>query len=192
MLRIISAFVLSLVFGYGIAQTQTLDVKEVLNTQYNLGPDGDKVMVVSYQRDMGAPVIVSWQSNDPKATLKSHSYTIAGAQSSRRVHFDLNSAPLADAAIFWLSTKNFDEITKGKTMIEMNGDKAQTPFVVKGKEDYNLLFNGKEMTVKAYRLESQDKDKSVSLLVLDNAKNPIVLKAEGLYNYELTDASSSD
>lgn len=192
MLRIISAFVLSLIFGYGIAQTQTLDVKSVLNTQYNLGSDGDKVMVVTYQRDAGAPVIVSWQSNDPKATLKSHSYSINGAQASRRTQLDLNGAADKDASVMWLSTKSFDEITKGKTTLELNADKTATPFVVKGKEDYNLLFNGKEMTVKAYRLESADKNKDVKLLVLDNAKNPFVLKAEGLYNFELTDASSSD
>jgi hypothetical protein len=195
MLRLIASFLLSLVFAYGIAQNNNLEVISTLNTQYNLNPQGDKVMVVTYQRDAGAPVVVAWQSNDPKATLKGHSYSIAAAQSSRRTHLDLfGAAPHADASVMWISNKNFDEITKGKTAFELNGDKAATSFVVTGKEDYVLYYNGKELKVPAYHLKSvgTEKDKELELWVLDNAKNPIVLQATGLYNFNLTDASSSD
>jgi hypothetical protein len=195
MLRIITAFVLSLVFGYGVAQTTNLEVKETLNTQYNVGSAGDRVMVVTFQREVGAPVSVSWQTNDPKATLKAHNYTIAGAQSSRRTQLDiLGAAPMADASVFWVSNKNFDEISKGKTVFEVNGDKEQTAFAVVGKEDYTLYYNGKEMIVKAYRLKAvgSEKYKGLEILVLDNPKNPIVLQATGPFNFQLTDASAAE
>src|SRR5687767_13351855 len=109
MLRLIASFLLTLVFTYGIAQTQTLEVKSTLNTQYNLNDAGDKVMVVTYQRDAGAPVVVAWQSNDPKATLKGHTYTTAALQSSRRTHLDLfGTAADKDASVMWISNINFE------------------------------------------------------------------------------------
>src|SRR5687767_6764351 len=123
MLRIIASFILSLVLSYGIAQTTSFDVADVVSTQYTLGGDDMKALAVTFQRDNGGPLVVSWQSNDPKDNLKAHTYTVAGMQASRRVYIDLTNKPThADAGVLWLSTKTFEEVTKGKTMLELNKD----------------------------------------------------------------------
>src|SRR5688572_11293259 len=113
MLRILASLILSLFLSYGIAQTTSFDVADVVTTQYTLGGDDDHVLAVTFQRNMGAPVVVSWQTNDPKDVLKSHSYTTAGSQASRRLNIDLAAKPSnADAGVLWLSTKTYEELVK--------------------------------------------------------------------------------
>ena len=190
MLRFLALFLLSLVSAYGIAQTSTFEVTDQVNTQYTLGGDDDHVLAVTFQRDAGAPVVVSWQTNDPKDVLRSHSYTTAGTQASRRVQIDLTTRPsAADAGVLWLSTKSFEEISKGKTMLELNKDEKPTGFVVAGKEPYTVYRNGKELTFNTIHLKSlgTEKGKEQELWVVDNAKNPIVVKASGVHNYSMTD-----
>lgn len=190
MLRILALFILSLVSAYGIAQTTTFDVKDLVNTQYTLGGDDDHVLAVTFQRDAGAPVVVSWQTNDPKDVLRSHSYTTAGTQAGRRVHIDLTTKPsAADAGVLWLSTKTFDEITKGKTMLELNKDEKATAFVSAGKVPYTVYKNGKELIFNTIHLKSigTEKGKEQELWVVDNANNPIIVKANGVYSYDMTD-----
>jgi len=191
MLRYLALFLLSLVSGYGIAQTSTFEVKDLVNTQYTLGGDDDHVLAVTFQRDAaGAPVVVSWQTNDPKDVLRSHSYTTAGSQASHRVQIDLTTKPAAaDAGVLWLSTKAFEEITKGKTMLELNKDEKGTGFVNAGKEPYSVYRNGKELTFNTIHLKSvgTEKGKEQELWVVDNAQNPIIVKANGVYSYDMTD-----
>lgn len=187
MLRIITTALLSLIAAYSIGQNQTLEIRSLLNTQYNLG-DGSKVMVVTYQRDAGAPVVVSWQSNEAKASLMSHSYNTAGTQSSRRLQLDMTNKPSsADAGIMWLSTKTFEEIKKGKTTLLLNKDEKETGFVVVGKEPFTAYVAGKELTMQTIHIKSTAKDHAQDLWILDNPTNPIIVKASGVHNFELTD-----
>ena len=189
MLRIFSSIILSLVVAYCFGQS-TIEINQATTLEYS--------QTVASKTET-ATIIMSLNNNTPSVKYsitenkvtspnsKTFTYSSKGIETSNYTCMNISNSTLVspDANILWISQRNFMEIGYGKTTFVFNDDKVATPFVVSGKENISVIINGTATNVEAYHLRSVGNTANQELWVLNNAHNPIILKATGTYNLNL-------
>ena len=189
MLRIFSSIILSLVVAYCFGQS-TIEINQATTLEYS--------QTVASKTET-ATIIMSLNNNTPSVKYsitenkvtspnsKTFTYSSKGIETSNYTCMNISNSTLVspDANILWISQRNFMEIGYGKTTFVFNDDKVATPFVVSGKENISVIINGTATNVEAYHLRSVGNTANQELWVLNNAHNPIILKAVGTYNLNL-------
>jgi hypothetical protein len=184
MIRIISSLLLSLIFAYSVAQ----------NTAVNFGTN----TTCKFETDDGTPLTIVFNkpgaSAAPKATFSVNGQQMSIAPNAQAYENSLNlmlntGAVTENDNLFWLSKARFYEITMGKTMFYINGPQNMFGMAVAGKETIHLKVNGNIVNTEAYHLKSVGNGPALDMWVLNNDKNPVVVKTTGFVNLHLAEIS---
>ncbi len=184
MIRIISSFLLSLIFAYSVAQNTTVNFGTTTTCKYET--EGTTPLTIVFNKP-GA-------SNAPKATFTKNGQQVSISPNAQAYENSLNlmlntNSVSENDNLFWLSKARFYEITMGKTMFYINGPENMFGMAVSGKETIQLKVNGNIVNTEAYHLKSVGNGPLLEMWVLNNDNNPVVIKTSGSINLHLTEIS---
>ncbi len=185
MIRIISSLLLSCLVAYGFAQNTTINFGANTTCMYELSGTTPQTILVTFSK---ANAHVA-----PTATYTHNGQLINITPNTQSYENSLNLMLNTDQNItpndnlFWLSKARFYEVSMGKSMFYINGQQEIFGMAVIGKEDIQIKVNGNMVNTEAYHLSRVGNGPALELWILNNDKNPVVVKATGVVNLQLTE-----
>jgi len=185
MIRIITSLIFSLIVAYSVAQNTAVNFGTNTSLKYQQTTPTEKTISVLYNK--------ASETATPKATFmgSGQCFTITPTaeayENSLNLMLNIDQVITENDNLFWLSKARFNEITVGKTMFYINGPQHMFGLVTQGKEPIQFKVNGTMITTEAYHLKSVGNGPLLELWVLNNVKNPVVVKASGSINLHLSE-----